>query len=160
VLPLLLVTALGPSYGALILAITLSSFPLVARVTEAFVSREAVREYVLAARGIGQHPALIALRHILPNGVSALLVQASAVFAGAILSEAALSFLGLGPAISTPTWGRMLFDARQYMEVAPLNLLVPLVAICTVVLAANLLGDGLRDALDPYMPDHRPSRQS
>jgi peptide/nickel transport system permease protein len=93
------------------------------------------------------------VRHILPNGASVLLVQATSVLALTILSEAALSYLGLGPSTLVPTWGRMLFDARETMELAPHTVLAPLIAISTLVISVNLLGDGLRDVLDPTLVD-------
>lgn len=150
VLALVLITVMGGSYAALVAAIAAGFFPYVARVAEAVFRTEASRDYVLAARALGRSSTGIVVRHILPNSVSAFFVQATEVYAAAILSEATLSFLGLGPAASSPTWGRMLFDARPYFELAPHTVLPPLVAIVTVVLGANLLGDGLRDALDPF----------
>lgn len=148
-LALLFVTVLGSRYEIMILAIGLSFFSLVARVAEGVVVTVSAREYVLAARAIGVPRSQILLRHILPNGASPLLVQATSVLALTILSEAALSYLGLGPSTLVPTWGRMLFDARETMELAPHTVLAPLVAISMFVIAINLLGDGLRDALDP-----------
>lgn len=148
-LALVLAAVLEANVATLVLAIGLSFFPLVARVTEAIVDAQLPREYVQAARVVGQHPALILLRHVLPNGVSALLVQATTILALAMLNEAALSFLGLGPTSESPTWGRMLYDARAFLEVAPQTSLSPLLAIAAAVLACNLLGDGLRDVLDP-----------
>jgi peptide/nickel transport system permease protein len=154
-LSLLLVAVVGPSYRTLILAIGVAFFPLLARVTEAVVATERGQEYALAARAVGLPPVRVLLHHVLPNGASALLVQATTVLALAILSEAALSFLGLGPALASPTWGRMLFDARATMELAPHTALAPLLAISLTVLAVNLLGDGLRDALDPVVASQR-----
>jgi peptide/nickel transport system permease protein len=160
ILALVLVTVLGASSGALVAALALGYAPYVGRVVEARVRLEATRDYVLAARAIGQHPSIVVLRHVLPNAASALLVQASEVFAGAILGEAALSYLGLGPGASTSTWGRMLFDARPYMEQAPHTAIAPLLAICVAVLGANLFGDGLRGALDPFAPPPTVRRQA
>lgn len=154
-LALLLVAVLGANYGTLILAIGVAFFPLIARVTEATVASESAREYVEAARAIGLHPLRILVRHVLPNGASALLVQATTVLALAVLNEAALSFLGLGPSSTTPTWGRMLFDARATMELAPHTALAPLTAIALAVLGINLFGDGLRDRLDPAVAAQR-----
>jgi peptide/nickel transport system permease protein len=154
-LALVWVAVLQPSYAALILAIGLSFCPLIARVTQAAVENELPREYVLAARAIGQRPFWILTRHVLPNGTSALLVQATTILALAMLNEAALSFLGLGPPSASPTWGRMLFDARAFLELAPHLTLAPLLAIAGAVLASNLLGDGLADALDPTISAQR-----
>jgi peptide/nickel transport system permease protein len=154
-LALVLAAVLASGYPALIAAIGLSFFPLVARVTEALVQSQMPREYVVAARAIGQHPLLVLLRHVLPNGLSALLVQATTILALAMLNEAALSFLGLGPASGSPTWGRLLYDARPFLELAPHTAIPPLVAIAGSVLACNLLGDGLRDALDPTVSAQR-----
>ena len=154
-LALLLAAVLDASYVALIAAIGLSFFPLVARVTQAVVETQAPREYIQAARVIGVHPVRILLRHVLPNGTSALLVQATTILALALLNEAALSYLGLGPAGESTSWGRMLYDARQFLEIAPQTALAPLVAISGSVLACNILGDGLRDVLDPNIAAQR-----
>jgi peptide/nickel transport system permease protein len=154
-LALVLTAVQGPSYTILIVALGIAFFPLLARVTEAVIQAEATREYAWAARAIGQHPRTILLKHLLPNGSSALLVQAATVLALSILSEAALSFLGLGPSPSSPTWGRMLYDAQSTMELAPHTALAPLAAISLVTLGVNLLGDGLRDALDPAVSSQR-----
>lgn len=160
ILALVLVTVLGASSGALVVALALGYAPYVARVVEARMRREATRDYVLAARAIGQRPSIVVLRHVLPNAAPALLVQASEVFAGAILGEAALSYLGLGQGASASTWGRMLFDARPYMEQAPHTAIAPLLAICVAVLGANLFGEGLRDALDPFAAPPTVRRQA
>src|SRR5262249_48960832 len=145
----------GANYRSLIIALGVAFFPLMARVTEAVVVTESVREYALAAEAMGQRRSRVLLRHVLPNGLLALLVQATTILALAILSEASLSFLGLGPDVTTPTWGRMLFDARATMELAPHTAIVPLLTISIAVLGANLLGDGLRDALDPVVASQR-----
>lgn len=152
-LTLLFVTVSGSRYEIIVVSIGLSFSPLVARVAEGIVTSEIGRDYVLAARAIGVSPFAILVRHILPNDASVLLVQATSVLALTILSEAALSYLGLGPSTLVPTWGRMLFDARETMELAPHTVLAPLIAISTLVISVNLLGDGLRDVLDPTLVD-------
>lgn len=151
ILALVLVVVLGASFRAVVLALAIGYAPYIARVLEGRLRAESAREYALAARAIGASPARITLRHVVPNTLPLMLVQASEVFAAAILDEAALSFVGLGPAVSSPTWGRTLFDARPYMEQAPHTALAPAVAISLVVLGANLFGNGLRDALDPIV---------
>lgn len=155
VLSLLLVIIFGASYGAIVLAAGLAFFPLMARVTEAVVDSESAREYVQAAEAMGMHRTWILLLHILPNGASALIVQATTIFSLSILVEASLSFLGLGPQTLTPTWGRIVFDARSTMEIAPHTILAPLAAISSLVISVNLLGDALRDALDPIVSSVR-----
>jgi peptide/nickel transport system permease protein len=110
-----------------------------------------VREYdfVTAARALGASNARILLRHILPNAIQPLIVQASLGMAGAVLSEASLSFLGLGVQPPIPSWGVMLNDARSYLRVAPHLLIFPGLAVMLTVLAFNFVGDGLREWLDP-----------
>ena len=154
-LALVLTAVLEPSYRTLIVALGISFFPIIARVTEAVVQSERTRDYALAAKTIGLSPSRVLLIHVLPNGASALLVQATTVLALGILSEAALSFLGLGPSPSSPTWGRMIYDAQSTMELAPHTALAPLATISLLVLGVNLLGDGLRDALDPTVSAQR-----
>lgn len=155
ILSLLLVILLGSTYGAIILAIGLAFFPLVARVTEAVVDSESAREYVQAAYSIGMSPIRVLIFYVLRNGTSTILVQATTIASLATLLEASLSFLGLGPQSITPTWGRMAFDARSTMELAPHTILAPILAISLVVISINLVGDALRDALDPSSPSQR-----
>jgi peptide/nickel transport system permease protein len=107
------------------------------------------REYVLAARSIGARPNRIILRHILPNVISPVMVAATLGVAEAIITESVLSFLGLGFPPDFPTWGRLLYDGLQYMQVYPERVVWPGVAISLTVLSVNYIGDGLRDALDP-----------
>ena len=107
------------------------------------------REYVQAARVIGRHPLAIMLRHVLPNVSAPLIVQTTVSLSTAILTEAALSFLGLGTQPPTPSWGLMLSAARQYMLIDSWIAILPGAAIALTVLGFNLLGDGLRDLLDP-----------
>ena len=107
------------------------------------------REYVLASRSIGARPNRIILRHILPNVISPIMVAATLEIAAAIITESVLSFLGLGFPPDFPTWGRLLFDGLQYMQVYPERVVWPGLAISLTVLSVNYIGDGLRDALDP-----------
>ena len=112
-------------------------------------------EYVLAARAAGRRPFAIALRHVLPNVGSLVIVQASVSFAIAVLAEAALSFLGFGTPPPTPSWGRMLQESQELLFTAPRLAVFPGVAIAVAVLGFNLLGDGLRDRFDPKLEDRR-----
>ena len=107
------------------------------------------REFVLAAKSIGTPSSRIIIRHILPNVLSPIMVSATIGIANAIITESALSFLGLGFPSDFPTWGRLLFDATDYLQSFPERVLWPGVAISFTVLSVNYLGDGLRDALDP-----------
>src|SRR5437764_435984 len=123
--------------------------PGVARLTRGVVLAERPQDYVQAAHALGQRDRWVLLRHIMPNCVSALLVQASVNFANAMVIEAGLSFLGVGTPPPTPSWGLMLNEARAFMTSARHVAIAPGVAISLAVLGWNLLGDGLRDALDP-----------
>jgi peptide/nickel transport system permease protein len=147
-----LLTALaGPGAGTAILAIGLFNVAVFARVTRAAASTVAAREFVRAAQAMGRSRPAIALVHLLPNAAGAILVQATIQFAVAILAEAGLSYLGLGVQPPTPSWGKMLFDAQTLMFLAPMQAVWPGLAIALAVLGLNLLGDGLRDALDPKL---------
>jgi peptide/nickel transport system permease protein len=108
-----------------------------------------VEDYVEAARAVGCHPFRIAVSHILPNVTAPLIVQASLAIASAVIAEASLSFLGLGQQPPDPSWGSMLNTAKNFMDTAPWMAVWPGLAIFVLVLSFNLLGDGLRDALDP-----------
>jgi len=142
---------LGPSVRNAALAIAVDYTPLFARVIRGPVISERHRDYVQAARVIGaSHPAII-YRHILPNIVSPIIIQASAALSAAILIEAALSYVGLGTQPPTPSWGTMLSEGRTFLETAPWMSIFPGLAIALTVLAFNLLGDGLRDAFDPTL---------
>jgi peptide/nickel transport system permease protein len=107
------------------------------------------REFVLAARSIGTRPGKMILRHVLPNVMSPIMVSATLGIATAIITESALSFLGLGFPPDFPTWGRLLFDATDFMQQHPERVMWPGLAISLTVLSVNYMGDGLRDALDP-----------
>ncbi|SFE29845.1 ABC transporter permease [Paracidovorax konjaci] len=138
-----------------IIAIGIFNIPTFARVTRASAKAVWAREYVLAARACGRGPWRITLEHVLPNIAAALIVQATIQFALAILAEAALSYLGLGTQPPQPSWGRMLSEAQTLMFQAPLLAVWPGLAIALAVLGLNLLGDGLRDLLDPRLSRRR-----
>jgi peptide/nickel transport system permease protein len=143
---------IGPELGAFLLivfAIGITSWMATARIVRGEVLTLKEREYVLAARSIGAKPSRIIRRHILPNVVSPVMVAATLVVAEAIITESVLSFLGLGFPPDFPTWGRLLFDGLQYMQVYPERVVWPGLAISLTVLSVNYIGDGLRDALDP-----------
>jgi len=148
---ILLTAAYGPGLATSIVAIGLFNVPVFARITRAAACSVWAREYVLASRACGRSAWHITFRHVLPNIASGLVVQATIQFATAILAEAALSYLGLGTQPPQPSWGRMLNDAQGLMFQAPLLALWPGLAIAASVLGLNLLGDGLRDALDPKL---------
>ena len=152
VLSAILITAvLGPGPVNSIIAIGILNIPVFARVTRASANALWARDYVLAARIAGKGQVRITIEHILPNLGSALIVQATIQFAIAILAEAALSYLGIGTQPPDPSWGRMLNEAQTFMYLAPGLALFPGLAIVTAVLGLNLLGDGLRDLLDPKL---------
>lgn len=146
----IMITAVfGPGAINAIIAIGIFNVPVFARVARAGALALWPREYILAARAAGKGKALITVEHILPNIASMLLVQGTIQFALGILAEASLSYLGLGAQPPMVSWGRMLFDAQTRMMVAPHLALFPGLAIVITVLGLNLLGDGLRDVLDP-----------
>ena len=143
---------MGPEIGAFLLivfAIGVTSWMHAARIVRGEVLALKEREYVLAARSIGATPRRIILRHILPNVVSPVMVAATLGIAEAIITESVLSFLGLGFPPDFPTWGRLLYDGLQYMQLYPERVIWPGLAISLTVLSVNYIGDGLRDALDP-----------
>jgi peptide/nickel transport system permease protein len=148
-----LVAIMGPGSTSTTLAIGIVYTPGVARLTRGVVLAERSQEYVQAAHALGQRDRWVLIRHIMPNCVSALLVQASVNFANAMVIEAGLSFLGIGTPPPTPSWGLMLNEARAYMSSAAHVAIAPGVAISLAVLGWNLLGDGLRDALDPRLTE-------
>ncbi len=149
ILAIALAAFLGPSLTNAMIAIGISQMPIFIRLARGQVMTVRVEDYVEAARAIGNPHHRIILRHILPNIVPPILVQATLTMATAIIAEASLSFLGLGQQPPEPSWGSMLNVAKNFMNQAPWMALWPGVAICLVVLAFNLLGDGLRDAVDP-----------
>jgi len=132
-----------------LIAIGVSATPIFVRLTRAQVLNVKVEDYIEAARAVGNPPWRIALRHVLPNVTAPLIVQSTLAIAGAVIAEASLSFLGLGQQPPAPSWGSMLNTAKNYMDSAPWMAIWPGAAIFLLVLAFNLLGDGLRDALDP-----------
>jgi peptide/nickel transport system permease protein len=149
ILAIALATFLGHSLTNAMLAIGISATPIFARLTRGQVLSAKHEDYVEAARALGNPPWRIAARHILPNVLPPILVQSTLAIAGAIIAEAALSFLGLGQQPPNPSWGSMLNTARSFLDQSPWLAIAPGAAIFVVVLAFNLLGDGLRDALDP-----------
>lgn len=150
-LAIALVAAFGGSLWAIVLALTIVGIPRFARVVRATVMQRKEEDYVLAARALGKTPTRIFFQDILPNCAGPILIQTTLKFPGAILGEAGLSFLGLGLPPPAPSWGRMLQEARSFMEVAPGAAVWPGLAIFVTVLGFNLLGDGLRDVLDPRL---------
>jgi len=161
-LPLLLVmvmlfrealsTRFGPETGTFILIVTaigITSWMHAARIVRGEVLALKEREFVLASRSIGTPPHRMILRHILPNVMSPIMVSATLGIATAIITESALSFLGLGFPPDFPTWGRLLFDAVDQLQLYPSRVIMPGIAISLTVLSVNYIGDGLRDALDP-----------
>ena len=149
ILAIALAAFLGPSLANAMVAIGVAATPVFIRLTRAQVMAVKVEDYVTAARAVGNGNLAIALRHILPNIVAPLIVQATLAIAAAVIAEASLSFLGLGQQPPAPSWGSMLNTAKNYVENAPWMAIWPGLAIFLLVLSFNLLGDGLRDALDP-----------
>ncbi|MBL8689200.1 MAG: ABC transporter permease [Rhodospirillaceae bacterium] len=149
ILAIAMAAFLGPSLTNAMIAIGLTQTPIFIRLVRGQVLAVTVEDYVEAARALGNPHLRIAVRHVLPNIVAPVLVQATLAIATATLAEAALSFLGLGQQPPEPSWGSMLNVARQFISQAPWMAWWPGLAIATIVLAFNLLGDGLRDALDP-----------
>jgi peptide/nickel transport system permease protein len=142
----------GPELGTFLLivfAIGITSWMSSARIVRGQVLALKEREFVLAARSIGTPPLRLIVRHILPNVISPVMVAATLGIASAIITESVLSFLGLGFPPDFPTWGRLLYDGVDYMQLYPSRVILPGVAISLTVLSVNYIGDGLRDALDP-----------
>jgi peptide/nickel transport system permease protein len=143
---------LGPEAGTFLLivfAIGVTSWMHSARIVRGQVLALKEREFVMAAKSIGTPARRVILRHILPNVVSPIMVAATLGIAGAIITESVLSFLGLGFPPDFPTWGRLLYDGVEYMQLYPQRVMWPGLAISLTVLSVNYIGDGLRDALDP-----------
>ncbi len=143
---------IGPEMGSFVLIVTaigVTSWMAAARIVRAEVLTLKEREFVLAARSIGTRPHRIISRHLLPNVVSPVMVAATLGIADAIITESVLSFLGLGFPPDFPTWGRLLFDGLTYTDLHPERVIFPGLAISLTVLSVNMIGDGLRDALDP-----------
>ena len=149
ILAIALAAFLGPALTNAMIAIGVTAAPVFVRVARGATMDAAANEYVEAARAIGNPPWRVAVRHILPNIVPPLMVQATLAIAAAIIAEASLSFLGLGQQPPAPSWGSMLNSAQRFLTQAPWLAVFPGAAIFLAVLAFNLVGDGLRDALDP-----------
>jgi peptide/nickel transport system permease protein len=151
ILAIALMASLGPSVLNVIVAIGIVYAPRVARLVRGSVLVIRETAYVEAARALGASDVTLIVRHILPNCLSPVIVQASFVFAAAVLTEAALSFLGVGVPPYVPSWGNILSEGRLYLQQAPWLVLYPGVAIMVTIFALNVLGDGLRDLLDPKL---------
>ena len=149
ILAIALAAFLGPSLSNAMIAIGITAAPIFVRVARGATMDAATNEYVEAARALGNPPWRVAVRHILPNIVPPVLVQSTLAIAAAIIAEASLSFLGLGQQPPAPSWGSMLNAAQRFLTQAPWLAIFPGAAIFLAVLAFNLVGDGLRDALDP-----------
>ncbi len=148
-LAIAIVAARGPGLFNTMIAVGVVAIPVYARIARGTVVSVKEREYILAARALGAGGVRIVMRHVLPNSLSPIIVQATLGFATAVISAAALGFLGLGAQPPEPEWGAMLADSYSYLVNAPWALFFPGGAIMLTVLGFNLLGDGLRDALDP-----------
>ena len=149
ILAIALAAFLGPNLTNAMIAIGVSATPIFVRLTRGQVINVKVEDYIEAARALGNPPFRIAWRHVLPNILAPVLVQATLAIAAAIIAEASLSFLGLGQQPPAPSWGSMLDTAKNYVDNAPWMAIWPGLAIFLLVLSFNLFGDGLRDALDP-----------
>jgi peptide/nickel transport system permease protein len=149
ILAIALAAFLGPSLTNAMIAIGVSATPVFIRLTRGQTMAIKAEDFILAARAIGNPPWRVALAHVLPNIVPALIVQATLAIAAAVIAEASLSFLGLGQQPPAPSWGSMLNTAKNYIDNAPWMAIWPGVSIFVLVLSFNLVGDGLRDALDP-----------
>ena len=148
-LALTLCAIMGSSTLSVMIALGIVYVPMTARITRSRVVSEKEKEYVVAMHAIGQTPVKIIFSHILPNCLPAIIVQSTVNFSVAILVEAALSFLGIGTPPPIPSWGRMLLESKPFIETAPHNAIFPGIAITIAVLGFNMLGDGLREILDP-----------
>jgi peptide/nickel transport system permease protein len=149
ILAIALAAFLGPSLTNAMVAIGVAATPIFIRLTRAQVLAVKVEDFVEAARAVGNSHLRIALRHVLPNVLPPIIVQGTLAIAAAVIAEASLSFLGLGQQPPAPSWGSMLNTAKNYIENAPWMAVWPGLSIFLLVLSFNLLGDGLRDALDP-----------
>lgn len=150
-LAIVVVSILGPGIGNAIVAVSIVAIPSFTRIIRSCVIQEKSKEYVLSAKAFGASNFRIIFKEILPNCMPLLIVQATLGFSDGILNTAALGFLGLGAQPPTPEWGTMLSDARAYIESSPWLVTLPGLCILVVVLAFNLLGDALRDILDPKL---------
>lgn len=150
-LAIAIVAVLGPSLRNALIAIAIINVPNFGRLIRSKVLSIKQDEYIMAARGIGMRDSRILISHILPNSMAPVIVQGTLAIATAILEAAALGFLGLGAQAPTPEWGKMLADSKNYIQSAPWTMVFPGLAIMLTVLGFNLMGDGLRDAMDPKM---------
>jgi peptide/nickel transport system permease protein/oligopeptide transport system permease protein len=146
---LLLLALLGSSVGVVVLALGLSMWPAIARVERGQVLQVSSQEYIQAAYAVGCSDVRVLWRHVLPNSISPIIVQATFGVSTAIFAEAFLAFLGLGAQPPTPSWGRLLVDGYEYIRTSPHLIFFPALAISLTLLAINFIGDGLRDAFDP-----------
>jgi peptide/nickel transport system permease protein len=154
ILAIALAAFLGPSLTNAMIAIGISATPVFIRLTRAQALSVKAEDFILAARAVGNPPWRIAIRHVLPNVAPALIVQATLAIAAAVIAEASLSFLGLGQQPPAPSWGSMLNTAKNFVDNAPWMAVWPGLSIFLLVLSFNLVGDGLRDALDPRQAQH------
>jgi peptide/nickel transport system permease protein len=157
-LALMFAAVFGPSTVTAMAAIGIALVPVFARVVRGAGLQIMQQDYVAVTRTYGAGKLWVFMRHVIPNVSSVLIVQATVAFAIAILAEAALSYLGLGTPPPTPSWGRMLSESQTFLDQAPLLALWPGLSIALAVLGFNLLGDGLRDLLDPKLIDRMPAR--
>ena len=148
-LAIALVTLSGAGVGTVIVAIAIPEIPRVARLVRGVVLSVRTEPYVEAAIGAGTRLPALLRRHVLPNTIAPLIVQGTYVMASAVLTEAILSFLGAGIPTEIPSWGNIMAEGRQAFQIAPWTILFPGVCVAATVLAVNVIGDGLRDALDP-----------
>ena len=148
-LALTLCAIMGSSTISVMIALGIVYMPMTARITRSRIISEKEKEYVIAMHAVGQTSFKILYSHILPNCLPAIIVQSTVNFSVAILVEAALSFLGIGTPPPIPSWGRMLLESKGFLEIAPHNAIFPGIAITIAVLGFNMLGDGLREILDP-----------
>ena len=150
-LAIAIVSVLGPSLRNALIAIAIINVPNFGRLIRSKVLSIKEDEYITAAKAIGMKDFRILFSHILPNSMAPVIVQGTLAVATAILEAAALGFLGLGAEAPYPEWGKMLADSKDYLQDAPWTMIFPGLAIMLTVLGFNLMGDGLRDALDPKM---------
>jgi peptide/nickel transport system permease protein len=155
ILAILITAVLGPGAINAVIAIGIFNVPVFARLTRGSALSLWTRDYVLAARAAGKGPARISIEHIVPGLASVLIVQATLQFSLGVIAEAGLSYVGLGAQPPASSWGKMLADAQTLVAVAPLQAIFPGLAIVITVLGLNLLGDGLRDRLDPRLSEDR-----